>query len=502
MLFILILIAIDHIELKGIGKVKESDPVPYQMALDCMAGKETTVASVQSAISDSSLTQTQMQTSHPSQASLSSMFTGGNEESQSGSVSSVTDGSHNVNNNQGEGKPLLSQAQQLLKKAIIVLGPANCTVINNSDGKLCVLTFNKADLFFTNYSHMYTIDTGQSQRVEALSDPNGLFVAIVYKAVDNYLHYKRWHCANGSELTVMSVNKQEIQVSGENAELKGIGKIKENSSTQYQMAIDTLANRAVNRGSIRSSLGTTSNEEGTNVTVNQDPVNKSTPADKLIKSAAQLIAHSSCNVINKTTYTVCLITFNKADIFLSNYNNFYIIPPDVEINAEGLWDINGLFVAVVFKAADSWFHYKRWLCANDSSLTITYMRKYDIHVEGNGIELKGVGKLKVNDPKTYKLVSEAIADNDRLPPMVLVEEVFSDPVKSEDFDPIVNHTQENNEVIPMKSTPPKEIPPPIPNPAEIKPKPAAITAKQAEPKANPAQVKKQEKSEGDVYLQT
>ena len=443
--------------------------MPYQMVMDCMAGKETTVASVQSAIGDSSLTQTQMQTPLPSQVSLSSMFTSGNEESQGGSVSSITDGS-NVNNKEGEGKPLFSQAQQLLKKAIIVLGPANCTVINSSENKLCVLTFNKADLFFTNYYHMYAIDTGQSQRVEALSEPNGLFVAIVYKAVDNYLHYKRWHCANGSEITVQSVTKQEIIVSGENIGLKGIGKIKENNSMQYQMALDILANRSTIRGSIRSSLlipskdASAIEEETSNI---MPEPNLGKPADKFIKSAAQLIAHSSCNVINKTKLVICLVTFNKADIFLSNYSNFYIIQPDAEINAEALWDLNGLFVAIVFKAADSWFHYKRWLCANDSSLTIAYMRKYDIHVEGNGIDLKGVGKLKVNDAKTYKLVSDAISENNLLPQLNHTEEVVTEPVKSYVAEPVVSQTLEITNAPLTQSTPYTETPP-LSKPAQSK----------------------------------
>lgn len=450
-----------NIELKGIGKVRENDPVPYQMAVDCMAGRETTVASVQSAISDTNLSLLQMQPSISSQASLSNIFNADADESISGDMLSTTDGTRTEIQ---EGKPLLSKAQQLLKKAVLVLGPAHCIVVNTTATKLCVVTFNRTDLFFTNYSQMYAIDSGQSTRVEALSDPNGLFVAIIYKAVDNFLHYKRWHCGNGTTLTVLGVNTNEIQVSGEGIELKGIGKVKEDNPVPFQIAIDALANRLTTRASIQSALVTplrdvssSGGETQSSEKLQESSVGKQ--AQEFLKRAVQSIAHSSCYLINRTNGAICVITFSKADIFLTNYSNLYIIEQGSDAKVEALWDINGLFVAVIFKAADSSFHYKRWLCANDTQFTVTFMRKYDIHVEGSGIELKGVGKLKVNDAKSFRIVADSLNATAALPSSENLEKLHNDladlETEDESNQPVKIHVGEAN----SDSMAPKETPP-------------------------------------------
>lgn len=116
------------------------------------------------------------------------------------------------------GAPLLMhKATQLLKKAAIALGPARAIVDNQSPGYVCVITFNKADILLSHYTNMYVVDPNQRVTVEAISDPIGLFVAIVYKAADGYLHYKRWLCKNDAEMVVQSVaSMYDIVVNGGN----------------------------------------------------------------------------------------------------------------------------------------------------------------------------------------------------------------------------------------------------------------------------------------------
>jgi hypothetical protein len=95
--------------------------------------------------------------------------------------------------------------QTLMHKAALALGPAHALVENLTPGVVCVLTFNKADILLTAYSNMYVLEPGQRLTVEALPDPFGLVVAIVYKAENHFLFYKRWLCRNESEMVVHSV---------------------------------------------------------------------------------------------------------------------------------------------------------------------------------------------------------------------------------------------------------------------------------------------------------
>ena len=112
-------------------------------------------------------------------------------------------------------KVFTRKAQQILKKAILALGPAYATVENQCNHMLCVITFNKADILLKNYNRLYIVDPGHKMRVEALPDPAGLFVAVVYKAENGYFYYKRWLCSTEADMIVRSaVNVYEMDVVG------------------------------------------------------------------------------------------------------------------------------------------------------------------------------------------------------------------------------------------------------------------------------------------------
>lgn len=129
-------------------------------------------------------------------------------------LSNVEKGVSNPNAPTNE-KVFAKKAQQILKKAILALGPAYAIVENQCNDMLCVITFNKADILLKNYHRLYIIDPGQRSRVEALPDPAGLFVAVVYKVDNGYFYYKRWLCATEAEMVVRSaVSVYEMEVAG------------------------------------------------------------------------------------------------------------------------------------------------------------------------------------------------------------------------------------------------------------------------------------------------
>lgn len=96
------------------------------------------------------------------------------------------------------------------------MGPAHSSIENRTSSYLCVITFNKTDLLFNYYNNLYILEPGQKLLVEANPDPVGLYVAVVYKAADGFLHFKRWLCQNEAEMVVLSVNRYDIDVSGGN----------------------------------------------------------------------------------------------------------------------------------------------------------------------------------------------------------------------------------------------------------------------------------------------
>jgi hypothetical protein len=94
------------------------------------------------------------------------------------------------------------------------MGQAQASVENRTAGNVCVITFNKSDVMFTNYVNLYILEPKQKMMVEASPDPVGLYVGIVYKLSEKTFHYKRWLCKNESAMIIRSVSGHEIIISG------------------------------------------------------------------------------------------------------------------------------------------------------------------------------------------------------------------------------------------------------------------------------------------------
>ena len=63
---------------------------------------------------------------------------------------------------------------------------------------------------------MFIIEPGEAKQVEALTDPIGLKIAIVYDAAPEgqYLLYQRWQVSNNSVLTITYMNGGDISTFG------------------------------------------------------------------------------------------------------------------------------------------------------------------------------------------------------------------------------------------------------------------------------------------------
>lgn len=71
-------------------------------------------------------------------------------------------------------------------------------------------------VMFSAYHKMYVINPAESMQVEALSDPYGLKIAIVYDAAPDgqVLMYQRWGAKNDSVLTITSISGADISTFG------------------------------------------------------------------------------------------------------------------------------------------------------------------------------------------------------------------------------------------------------------------------------------------------
>jgi hypothetical protein len=124
------------------------------------------------------------------------------------------------------------------------MGNAHALVINKTHKKICIITFNQADLLYTSkslalfpqtylsayiqthceltssscaaYTNLYVIMPGESIQVEAATDPIGLKIGIVYDAAPEgkILMYQMWKVKNGSVLTITYVNGGDISTFG------------------------------------------------------------------------------------------------------------------------------------------------------------------------------------------------------------------------------------------------------------------------------------------------
>ena len=63
---------------------------------------------------------------------------------------------------------------------------------------------------------MYVLEPGETKVVEALTNPGGLKVGVVYDAVPDtqVLLYQRWQCKNETQLTITYMNAGDISTFG------------------------------------------------------------------------------------------------------------------------------------------------------------------------------------------------------------------------------------------------------------------------------------------------
>lgn len=124
------------------------------------------------------------------------------------------------------------------------MGNAHSLVINKTHKKICIITFNQADLLYTSkclhtratcitglptshfclvlkpspsaYTNIYVLMPGESKQVEAATDPIGLKIGIVYDAAPEgqILMYQMWKVKNESVLTITYVNGGDISTFG------------------------------------------------------------------------------------------------------------------------------------------------------------------------------------------------------------------------------------------------------------------------------------------------
>ena len=96
------------------------------------------------------------------------------------------------------------------------MGPAHCTIMNHTTSKLCVITFNNADIIYANYNTLYVLEPGQAGQVEANPDPTGLKIGIIYAVnIDKReFLYHRFLCKNDGTLNITEVRGDDISFYG------------------------------------------------------------------------------------------------------------------------------------------------------------------------------------------------------------------------------------------------------------------------------------------------
>eukprot|EP01035_Chromulina_nebulosa_P018217 gene18217-23883_t len=122
------------------------------------------------------------------------------------------------------------------------MGNAHCLVVNKTHKKLCVVTYNHADMLYTGYKNMYIIEPGESKQVEAIPHDYGLRVGIIYdaKSEGQVLMYQRWVCKNESVLTVTFMNGGDISTFGDNTVSQGKGEFREKDTEKFASAVEAL----------------------------------------------------------------------------------------------------------------------------------------------------------------------------------------------------------------------------------------------------------------------
>lgn len=134
------------------------------------------------------------------------------------------------------------------------MGNAQALVVNKTHRRICVITFNQADLLYNGYHSLYILEPAETKEVQALSNPIGLKVAIVYDAIPDgpYLKYQRWTVKNGSSLTITDMAGESIATYGEGTALDAKGQVKEKDEANFSRAVDALTYQSpVERSTLR-----------------------------------------------------------------------------------------------------------------------------------------------------------------------------------------------------------------------------------------------------------
>lgn len=127
------------------------------------------------------------------------------------------------------------------------MGPAHSSVVNKTQKKICVLTFNEADLLYHTYTNLYILLPGETKVVEAIPHPVGLKLAIIYHTNDEVcqrLLYRRWSVKNDAVVEVSAVDSSGmIDISGINEsalERSELSTIEEKSATTFARIVQAL----------------------------------------------------------------------------------------------------------------------------------------------------------------------------------------------------------------------------------------------------------------------
>lgn len=122
------------------------------------------------------------------------------------------------------------------------MGPAHSTIKNKTMKKICVISFDQADILCTKYNTMYIIDPGCELIVQALPDAYGLRVGIIYDASPdgNILMYSLYSCKNDSILIIEQMIGADIVTTGDNTKNLKKGEIKVRNDEAFGTAVAAL----------------------------------------------------------------------------------------------------------------------------------------------------------------------------------------------------------------------------------------------------------------------
>ena len=125
------------------------------------------------------------------------------------------------------------------------MGVGNSVVVNKTPKKICVITFNYADIIYGSFENVYILLPGESKNVETtVANDKGLKVGVVYdvdRAEKEFL-FQLWKVKNETVFTITTFNGSDISTVGDNITSMGKQKtqgVKDEAS--WEMAIDALS---------------------------------------------------------------------------------------------------------------------------------------------------------------------------------------------------------------------------------------------------------------------